>query len=143
MKEASPVKFYFAKYFFLAFGLLQWSCGMLLFMRLEADKNRRAALIFFIIGLTFIALYFVIAAKLKRVAIGKKRIVIFDNNKTEQYEWPEVKSIKVVPYFNLYKLKLRGKKDRIYFLPEHNVEPLYGLFPHEPELVEVLKKKGK
>src|SRR5258708_7298101 len=106
MKEASPVKFYFAKYFFLAFGLLQWSCGMLLFLRGEAEKNRRAALIFFIIGLAFIALYFLIAAKLKRVAIGKKRIVVIDKNKTEQYEWPEVKSIKVVPYFNLYKLKL-------------------------------------
>ena len=141
MKEASPVKFYFAKYFFLAFGLLQWSCGTLLFLRVEAEKNKQAALVFFVIGLTFIALYFVIAARLKRVAISKKRITIIDNDKTDHYEWPEVKSIKLVPYFNLYKLKLRGKKDRIYFLPDHNVEPLFGLFPHEAELAEVMKKK--
>ena len=141
MKEASPVKFYFAKYFFLAFGLLQWSCGMLLFLRGEAEKNKRAALIFFVLGLTFVALYFLIAAKLKRVAISKKRVTIIDNDKTDHYEWPEVKSIKLVPYFNLYKLKLRGRKDRIYFLPDHNVEPLFGLFPHEPELADVLKKK--
>ena len=141
MKEASPVKFYFAKYFFLAFGLLQWSCGTLLFLRVEAEKNKQAALVFFVIGLTFIALYFVIAARLKRVAISKKRITIIDNDKTNHYEWPEVKSIKLVPYFNLYKLKLRGKKDRIYFLPDHNVEPLFGLFPHEAELAEVMKKK--
>lgn len=141
MKEASPVKFYFAKYFFLAFGLLQWSCGMLLFLRGEAEKNKRAALIFFVIGLTFVALYFLIAAKLKRVAISKKRVTIIDNDKTDHYEWPEVKSIKLVPYFNLYKLKLRGRKERIYFLPDHNVEPLFGLFPHEPELADVLKKK--
>ena len=141
MKEASPVKFYFAKYFFLAFGLLQWSCGTLLFLRVEAEKNKQAALVFFVIGLTFIALYFVIAARLKRVAISKKRITIIDNDKTDHYEWPEVKSIKLVPYFNLYKLKLRGKKDRIYFLPDHNVEPLFGLFLHEAELAEVMKKK--
>ncbi len=141
MKEASPVKFYFAKYFFLAFGLLQWSCGMLLFLRGEAEKNKRAALIFFVLGLTFVALYFLIAAKLKRVAISKKRVTIIDNDKTDHYEWPEVKSIKLVPYFNLYKLKLRGRKERIYFLPDHNVEPLFGLFPHEPELADVLKKK--
>lgn len=141
MKEASPVKFYFAKYFFLAFGLLQWSCGMLLFLRGEAEKNKRAALIFFVIGLAFVVLYFLIAAKLKRVAISKKRVTIIDRDKTDHYEWPEVKSIKLVPYFNLYKLKLRGKKERIYFLPDHNVEPLFGLFPHEPELVTGLKKK--
>ena len=141
MKEASPVKFYFAKYFFLAFGLLQWSCGMLLFLRGEPEKNKRAALIFFVLGLTFVALYFLIAAKLKRVAISKKRVTIIDNDKTDHYEWPEVKSIKLVPYFNLYKLKLRGRKERIYFLPDHNVEPLFGLFPHEPELADVLKKK--
>ena len=141
MKEASSVKYYFAKYFFLAFGLLQWSCGMLLFLRGEAEKNKRAALIFFVLGLTFVALYFLIAAKLKRVAISKKRVTIIDNDKTDHYEWPEVKSIKLVPYFNLYKLKLRGRKERIYFLPDHNVEPLFGLFPHEPELADVLKKK--
>ncbi len=143
MKEASPVKYYFAKYFFLAFGLLQWSCGMVLFLRGEAEKNRKTALIFFIIGLTFMALYFAIATRLKRVSIGKKRIAVIDHDKTELYEWPEVKSIKAVPYFNLYKLKLRGKKDRIYFLPDQNAEPLFGFFSNEPELAQVLKKRGK
>ena len=143
MKEASPVKYYFAKYFFLAFGLLQWLGGTLLFLQGDVEKNKRAALIFFIIGLLFIALYFEIAAKLKRVSIGKKRIVVIEKDKTEHYEWPEVKSIKAVPYFNLYKLRLRGKKERIYFLPNQNVEPLFGIFPHKPELAQVLKKKGK
>jgi len=139
MKEASRVKFYFAKYFFLAFGLLQWLCGMLLFLVGNSGENGKQALLFFMIGLTFIALYFLIAGKLKRVAIGKKRIIVMDNNKSEHYEWPEVKSIKMVPYFNLCKLKLRGRKDRIYFLPDETFEPLFG-FPAEPELV---RKKGK
>ena len=144
MKEASPVKFYFAKYFFLAFGLLQWLCGTLIFLQGDTDKNARVALIFFSLGLVFVALYFLIAAKLKRVAIGKKRIVVMQRNKSEHYEWPEVKYIKMVPYFNLCKLKLRGKKDRIYFLPDQTTSPLFGLFPAEPELlVDALRKKGK
>ncbi len=143
MKEASRVKFYFAKYFFLAFGLLQWLCGMLLFLQGDTDKNKRAALIFFLIGLTFIALYLLIAARLKRVAIGKKRISVIENHKTEIYEWPDVKSIKVVPYFNLYKLKLRGRKERIYFLPDQTVEPIFRFFAQTPELANVMKKRGK
>jgi hypothetical protein len=141
MKEASPVKFYFAKYFFLAFGLLQWSCGTLLFLRGNADETKRGALIFFVLGLAFIALYFMIAARLKRVAISKKRVTIIERDKTDHYEWPEVKYIRLVPYFNLYKLKLRGRKGRIYFLPDHNVEPLFGLFQQEPEFASVFKKK--
>lgn len=143
MKEASPVKFYFAKYFFLAFGVLQWLCGMLLFLRGDADKNKPVALVFFLIGLTFVALYFFIATRLKRVAVGKKRILVIENDKTDHYEWSEVKYIRVVPYFNLYILKLRGRKDRIYFLPQENSEPLFGLFMQEPELAQVLKKKVK
>jgi hypothetical protein len=143
MKEASPAKYYFAKYFFLAFGLLQWLGGMLIFLQGDAEKNRMAALIFFIIGLTFIALYLEIAAKLKRVSIGKKKIMVIEKNKTEHYEWPQVKSIKAVPYFNVYKLRLRGKKERIYFLPDHNAEPMLGLFTFKPEFAEVLKKKVK
>lgn len=140
MKEASPVKFYFAKYFFLALGLLQWSCGMLLFLQGEADQNRKGSLVFFAIGIVCILLYLMVAVRLRRVAIGKKRIVVIDRNKTEHYEWPEVKSIKAVPYFNVYKLRLKGRKERIYFLPDHNVQPLYGLFPYEPGLAEVKKK---
>ena len=142
MKEASPVKFYFAKYFFLALGLLQWVCGVLLFLN-TSEKSKRAALLFFILGLMFVALYFFIAGKLRRVSIGKNRIAVIGTGTIDHYEWPEVKWIKVVPFFNLYKLKLRGKKERIYFLPEHNEQPLYGLFPYETELAHVMKKKVK
>ncbi|MEJ0057091.1 MAG: hypothetical protein WDN75_16410 [Bacteroidota bacterium] len=83
---------------------------MLLFLGGDPERNGRKALVFFLIGLTFVALYFLIAARLKRVAIGKKRIIVMDNNKSEHYEWPEVKSIKMVPYFNLCKLKLKGRR---------------------------------
>lgn len=142
MKEASPVKFYFAKYFFLAFGILQWVCGILLFLQSDAEKARKSAVFFFLVGLLFIALYLTIAARLKRVAIGKKRIAVIERNKIDRYEWPQVKSIKPVPYFNLYTIKLKGRKNRIYFLPEHNVDQLFG-FLQEPELAEIMRKKIK
>ena len=143
MKEASPVKYYFAKYFFLAFGLMQWLCGMLLFLQADLEKSKRAALLFFTIGLACIVMYFIVAARLRRVAISKNRVTIFDHDKIDHYEWPEVKWIKMVPYFNLYKLKIRGKKNRIYFLPDHNVEPLFGIFPQQPELEGAIRKKVK
>jgi len=143
MREASPVKFYFAKYFFLAFGLLQWSCGIILVMRGIPENNIKGPLLFFSVGLLFIVLYFLVAAKLKRVAFGKKRIIVMDRNKTQHYEWPEIKSIKMIPYINCYKLKIRGKKQRIYFLPDQNSASIYGMFQSEPQLAEMLKKKGK
>ena len=48
-----------------------------------------------------------------------------------------------VPFINVYKLKLRGKKDRIYFLPDRQEAPLYGIFQQGPEVAEALKKKSK
>ena len=139
MREASPVKYYFAKYFFLAFGLLQWMCGTLLFLQENVEKSKKSALIFFVLGLSFIALYLLISAKLKRVAIGKKHVTVIERHKIDHYEWPEVKSIRSVPYFNLYTLKLKGRKERIYFLPQNNVDTLFGFFSQQPELVRVLK----
>ncbi|HRI80656.1 MAG TPA: hypothetical protein PLR06_14090 [Cyclobacteriaceae bacterium] len=143
MKEASPVKYYFAKYFFLAFGILQWICGTLLFLQNNVEKGRKSALLFFILGLTFVAIYFMIAARLKRVAIGKKRIAVMESNKVNHYEWPEVKSIRAIPYFNLYTLKLKGRKERIYFLPQENAETIFGLFSAETDWAEAFRKKGK
>lgn len=129
MKEASPVKFYFAKYFLLVFGLLQWLIGGLVFLRQgHVPKGQFTAFIFFTTGLLFVSLFLLIANKIKRVAIGKKKVAIIDNHKTYNYEWPEVKSIQFVPYFNLYRMKIRGKKGKIYFIPNENTTAIYGLF---------------
>ncbi|MBS1544139.1 MAG: hypothetical protein JST14_10930 [Bacteroidetes bacterium] len=143
MKEASPVKYYFAKYFFLAFGLLQWSCGMLLFLQRDIEKSRNAALVFFLTGLVCLILYFAIAHRFRRVAFGKNRIAVFSHDGIEHYEWPEVKWIKPVPYFNVYRLKLKGRKDKIYFLPDQNVAPLYGIFTGHSSVSELVKKRVK
>jgi len=54
MKEASFVKFYFAKYFFLAFGLLQWLiCGLILSQHGQVARSQFAAFVFFYHGLDF------------------------------------------------------------------------------------------
>ena len=137
MKEASPVKFYFAKYFFLAFGLLQWLiCGLILFKNGHVVRSQFAAFVFFTSGLVFVSLFLVIASKIRRVCIGKNKIVILGSHE-RRVEWPEVKSIRNVPYFNLYRLKIKGQKG-IYFFPDETTQPLYGIFPTSGPF-----KKGK
>jgi hypothetical protein len=129
MKEASPVKFYFAKYFFLAFGLLQWLIsGLILNRNGQIPRSQFAAFVFFTMGLVFVSLFLLVSSKIKRVAIGKNKIVIHGRQE-QRIEWPEVKSIKTVPYFNMYRLKIKGHKEQIYFFPDQSTPPLYGLFP--------------
>ena len=127
MREASFVKFYFAKYFFLAFGLLQWLISGLFFTRHgDLPKGQFASFVFFTTGLIFVCMFLMVAHKIKRVAIGKNKIVVM-GREDEVYEWPEVKSIKPVPYVNAYRLKIRGRK-KIYFFPDASSEPLFGIF---------------
>ena len=139
MKEASLVKYYFAKYFFLAFGLLQWLCGALLIL----EDNLAAVFLFFGIGLVAIILFAHISPRLKRVSLGKNRIAVISGNERTHFEWSEVKWIRPLPYASVYKLKLRGKKDRIYFLSNEQVVPVFGLAAHEPQWVEAMRRKIK
>lgn len=141
MKEASPAKFYFAKYFFLAFGLLQWICGLLILRESTADKSKAAALLFFTVGLILVSIQVFIGPKLKRVAVGKNRIAIRSDGETRHYEWPEVKWIRPVPLVNAYKLKLKGKKERIYFLPSQKVDPVFGLSDDDKLRAADLRRK--
>jgi hypothetical protein len=91
-------------------------------------------------GLGMLILYFRIASRLHHVSITRKRIVI-QGALNENLDWQEVKSIKPIPYFNLYRMKLRGRKDRIYFLPLEREEPLFGFIPHEAEFASIIRKK--
>jgi hypothetical protein len=143
MREASPVKFYFAKYFFLAFGLLQWLCAMLLVLESDLDKSKAAALLFFTLGLLMITFFIVVSPRLKRVAIGKNRIAVMSGGQTTVYEWPEVKWIRAVPFVNMYRLKLRGKKERVYFLPSQGQEPVFGIGAAQPTDMEAMRKRSK
>jgi hypothetical protein len=130
MKEASLVKFYFAKYFLLVFGLLQWFVGGLILIRQgDLPKSQFTAFVFLTTGLLFVSLFLLVANKIKRVAIGKKKVAVIQNSKTRNYEWPEIKSVEFVPYLNIYRMKIRGKKGKVYFLPCENLPIVYGLFP--------------
>lgn len=130
MKEASLAKFYFAKYFFLAFGLLQWTISVSFMINHgSSPKGQWSAFLFFTIGLILMTIQTVFASKIKRVAIGKKKIAVFANGNFRRYERDDVKSLKFITAFNIYRMKIRGRKNPIYFLPCEESEVIYGLFP--------------
>lgn len=130
MKEARLVKFYFAKYFFLAFGLLQWTISVsFLINHGNTPKGQWSAFLFFTIGLIIMTVQIVYASRLKRVAFSKKKLIVFTNGRVYRYDRDDVKSIRFIAAFNIYRMKIRGKKGPIYFLPCEESEVIYGLFP--------------
>jgi hypothetical protein len=145
MTEASPTKFYFAKYFFLAFALIQWLVMVALLIRFNfTHKSIFVGLIFFTLGLIFFYIFLVIGGKIKRVAIGKNKIVVIEGDRNLRFEWPEVKSLQMVPFFNVYKLKIKGKKGNIYFFPSRNIDPAFGLLSKDTsKMGEIVAKKKK
>lgn len=145
LKEASPVKFYFAKYFFLAFGLLQWTMAAVLYLTFPGSaKNASASFIFLCLGSIFMVFFFYLHACMKRVAVGKNKIVVLEGREKVRVEWPEVKSIQLIPIFNLYKLKLKTRKGPIYFFPSKNIEPAYDLLAQDTtKMGEIVSKRKK
>lgn len=136
MEEANPVKFYLARYFFLALSALQGLASVLMLIQFEDTlKNRFAALVLLTFALIFFSLHMLVARRIKRVAISKKKIEVINPAKVKSYDWSEVKSIKLIPFFNLYSLKLKGKRNKIYFIPNTNTEILFGLFSDPSDLI--------
>lgn len=144
MVEASPVKFYLAKFFFLGISLVQWLVATTILFRFGIDnKNLSVALIFVAFGLIFFFIFLVINEKIKRVAVGKNKIVIIDGDRNMRFDWPEVKSLKLT-YFNLYKLKIKGKRNTIYFFPSKNIDPAFGLLAKDTSRMgNIVEKKKK
>jgi hypothetical protein len=142
MREANLFKYYFARYFFLAFASLQALAALVLLLSFQdSPKNRFAIFIFFTLAMILISIHLTVFSKVKRVAVSKKKIAVISSFKAKQYEWDDVKDLKLLPFLNLYSLKLKGKKNRIYFLPTHNSETLLGLFAGDPDsLKEKLSK---
>jgi hypothetical protein len=145
MVEASPVKFYLAKYFFLALALIQWIVGGIIVINYEFNaKSFFVSLIFFTIGLISLFIFSFITDRIRRVAVGKNKIVILEGHRNVRFEWPEVKSLKIVPYLNLYKLKVKGKKGSIYFFPSQNIDPAFGLLSKDTsKMGEIVEKRKK
>lgn len=145
MIEASPVKFYLAKFFFLAFAFIQWLAAVILLIQFRfTNKNFFISLVFITLGLIFFFVFLVVHDKVKRVAIGNNKIVIIEGDRNSRFSWPEVKSLKIIPVFNLYKLKLRGKKGPIYFFSAKNIDPAFGLMAKDTsKMGSVVEKKKK
>jgi len=142
MKEASLVKFYFVRYFFLAFGLLQGLAAVLLIIQFQdSPKNRFAVFVFFSLAMILFGIHFLVFTRVKRVAIGKKKIAVINSFRTKHYDWDEVKELKLMPFLNMYSLKLKGRQEKIFFLPTHNSEAIFGLFTDDPEFLP--KKMSK
>ncbi|HTH54568.1 MAG TPA: hypothetical protein VL728_00895 [Cyclobacteriaceae bacterium] len=137
MKEASLFKYYFVRYFFLAFAVLQAIAATVLLLRFQdSPKNRFAIFVFFSLAMILISIHVFVFSKVKRVAMNKKKIAVISSFKSKQYDWDEVKDLKLLPFFNMYSLKLKGKKSRIYFLPAHDSEAIFGLFSTDPEFIK-------
>jgi hypothetical protein len=145
MIEASPFKFYLAKFFFLVFAGIQWLVAAIMLLQVRfSNKNFFISLIFITLGLIFFYIFLVVNDKVKRVAIGKNKIVIIEGDRNSRFSWPEVKSLKIIPFFNLYKLKLRGKKNPVYFFPARNIDPAFGLLARDTsKMGEIVSKKKK
>lgn len=145
MIEANPIKFYFARFFFLVFAIIQWIVCTALLLRFNfSAKNFFTATIFFALGLISFTIFLILNDKIKRVAIGKNKIVVIDGETNMRFDWPEVKSLKLIPFFNLYKLKIKGKRDPIYFFPSKNVDPAFGLLAKDTSRMgEIVEKRKK
>lgn len=145
MVEANPIKFYLAKFLFLGFSIVQWIVATTILLRFGFNsQNFLVASVFIFLGTAFFFIYLLINGKIKRVAVGKNKIVIIEGEKNLRFDWPEVKSLRLIPYFNLYKLKLKGKRDPIYFFPSRNVDPAFGLMAKDTSRMgEIVDKKKK
>lgn len=145
MIEASPVKVYLARFFFLVFAFIQWLVAAILLIQFSfSNKNFFISLVFITLGLVFFYIFLIVNDKVKRVAIGKNKIVIIEGDRNLRFSWPDVKSLKIIPFFNLYKLKLRGKKKSIYFFPAKNIDPAFGLMARDTsKMGNIVEKKKK
>lgn len=145
MVEASPVKYYFAKYFLLGLSLLQWLAASTIFFRHPfSAKTFFIALIFITIGLICFVLFLFTADRMRRVAVGKNKLVVMERDRIVRFSWPEVKSLKIVPFFNVYRLKLKGKKNSIYFFPSQNIDPAFGLLSKDTsKMGDIVQKRKK
>jgi hypothetical protein len=55
-----------------------------------------------------------------------------------------VKSLRLIPIFHLYKLRVKGKRNPIYFFPSRNVDTAFGLLAKDTSRMgEIVEKRKK
>lgn len=144
LKQANPVKFYLAKYIILAIALLQLLVATTLFYSTDhTPRNNAIFFLFVCLGSLFMVLYFYLQSTLKRVAVGKHKIVVMQRKNKIEFRWPEVKSIRLLPFFNLYKIVLKEDNQIIYFFPSKNIEPAYDLLAQDTSKMGSIVSKRK
>ncbi len=144
MIEASPIQILLCQVFFSCVCLRavdrRW------FDPTESKFQRPyffAVLFFVTLGLLFVYLFSWISDRIRRVAVSKNKIVVIEGTRNVRFDWPEVKSLKIVPYLNLYKLKIRGKK-AIYFFPSQNIDPAFGIICKDTSRMgDIVEKRKK
>lgn len=116
MEEASPIKFYVAKYVLLVIALIAWSAGaVLLYLNEFTLPNLALEGLFILVGVFLVIAFIKFNKKLKRVVVGPNKFVVMENHSNVRFEWPEVKSFRIVPILNLCKVKVRGRRGSFYF----------------------------
>ena len=130
MVEANPVKFYLAKYFFLVLGLIQFATGAILFYLDEINLiNLSIISLFIVLGVVAVIFYSIVSEKIKRVAIGNNKFVILQEDVNIRFGYPDIKSLRIVPFINLCKVRIKGKKGSIYFFLAGNIKALLESLP--------------
>lgn len=129
MIETDRFRFYLVKYFLASLSVLQAAVAILMLFQYKASPKVNATIfIFFSLSLIFFSLHILISDRIKRVAISKKKVTILHTYKRKSYNWSEVKEVKFLSFLNMYRLTLKGKSNRIYFLSGKDSEALFGLF---------------
>ncbi|MBS1559888.1 MAG: hypothetical protein JST69_14300 [Bacteroidetes bacterium] len=138
MKGASLIKFYFVRYFFLAFAAMQAVAAVILLLNYEdTPKSRFAFFVLSSLALILISIHALVFKQIRQVSVSKKKVTITHRDKLKHYEWKEVKELRHLPFLNMYSLHLKGKKKKVYFLPPSGSEAVFGLFSGE---LDALKK---
>jgi hypothetical protein len=144
LKQASPIKFYFAKFFPLGFAFLHLLVALALATNFEATpKNTAAVVIFISLGCIFLVVFFFLSEALRRVAISKAKVVVIEAGQNQHLAWDDIKAIHLIPVFNVYKLKLKNRRKPIYFLPSKNIEPAYDLLAEDTSKMGDIVNKNK
>ncbi len=129
MVEASPVKFYLAKYFFLLVAVLFWVAGCVLFIYYGLEFfNLIAVSTLEFAGFALVFVFLAVSERIKRVRIGENKLVVIDDNTNIRFGWEEVKSISQVPLLNLYKVRFRGRRTSFYFFSVGDLRQRVGHF---------------